>query len=83
MVDARAVVAKSIAPYSIVVGNPARFSRMRLEESTIAKLEALKWWDWPDEVLLQAMPDLLTADISTLFKRASSSYKIDLARAKK
>lgn len=81
VVGARAVVSKSVAPHSIVVGCPARFSRMRFDESTITKLEAVKWWDWPDELLLQAMPDLLSADISTFLKRTDTSNYVDHARA--
>ncbi|MAM09664.1 MAG: hypothetical protein CML23_04210 [Rhizobiaceae bacterium] len=81
VIGARAVVAKSIAPYTIVTGNPARISRMRFNENTIAELEATEWWDWPDDIILSAMPDLLSADLTTFLERAKSSYYIDLAQA--
>lgn len=79
VVGARAVISRSVAPYSIVVGNPARVNRLRFGESTIAQLEAVKWWDWPDEVLLHAMPDLLSGDLSTFLDRASSGHYVKRA----
>lgn len=51
VIGARAVVAKNVAPYAIVVGNPAREVRKRFDDVTISRLLRLKWWDWPiDEI---------------------------------
>jgi acetyltransferase-like isoleucine patch superfamily enzyme len=49
VVGAGAVVAADVAPYAIVVGNPARMVRMRFEPGEVARLLALRWWDWPIE----------------------------------
>lgn len=74
VIGARAVVSRSVAPYSIVVGNPARVIRLRFDETIIAQLEFVKWWDWPDENLHHAMPDLLSDDIQTFLDRATSGH---------
>jgi acetyltransferase-like isoleucine patch superfamily enzyme len=49
VVGTRAVVTKSVAPYAIVVGNPARILRYRFEPEIRERLLALRWWDWADE----------------------------------
>ncbi|MFH0712176.1 MAG: CatB-related O-acetyltransferase [archaeon] len=46
IIGAGAVVAKSVEPYSIVIGSPCQTIRKRFDEKTIKKLLKLKWWNW-------------------------------------
>ena len=40
------VVVKSVPPYAIVGGNPAKIIKYRFDEKIIEKLLRIKWWDW-------------------------------------
>lgn len=51
-----AVVTKDIAPYSIVVGNPARLIRYRFEQDIIDALLKMEWWKLPDQELCRLGP---------------------------
>ena len=46
-----AVVTKDVPPYEIWAGNPAHCIGKRFDDDTIAKLQALQWWEWDDEKL--------------------------------
>ena len=63
VVAAQSVVAKSVAPYSIVAGNPARPVRQRFSEGQTAALLQIRWWDWPIENIREAWPLLLSGRI--------------------
>lgn len=64
VIAAGALVSRSVPPFMIVGGNPARPIRPRFDEATIEKLLAIKWWDWPEDRIRRAAPLLQNPDIS-------------------
>jgi acetyltransferase-like isoleucine patch superfamily enzyme len=48
IIGANSLVTADVAPYSIVAGTPAKHIRYRFDESMIARLLELKWWNWDD-----------------------------------
>lgn len=66
VIGAYAVVAKDVPPYTIMVGNPATPVRKRFSDDEIAILERIEWWCWPDSLIDEALPYLLSSDISGL-----------------
>jgi acetyltransferase-like isoleucine patch superfamily enzyme len=51
-----AVVTKDVPAYAIVGGNPAKVIRYRFTEQQMAALTEIKWWDWSDAEVLEALP---------------------------
>ncbi len=47
------VVTKSIPPYAIAVGIPAKVIKFRFSDDVIEKLLELRWWDWPSEKIIE------------------------------
>jgi acetyltransferase-like isoleucine patch superfamily enzyme len=64
VVGAGTVVSKSVPPYAMVVGNPARIFRYRFESPVRHRLLALRWWEWDDEQIIAARAWLM-ADVES------------------
>jgi acetyltransferase-like isoleucine patch superfamily enzyme len=73
VVGAGAVVTKSVEPYAIVAGNPARLVRYRFDSETRARLLALRWWDLEDSEIRDSLP-LFMGDIGTFLDQLERGH---------
>lgn len=60
-----AVVTKNVPPYAIVAGVPAKIINFRFDEKTIAELLEIKWWDWPEDVVLENIEWMIKSDLNS------------------
>ena len=61
-----ALVSRDVPPYAVVVGNPAEVKKYRFEESIIHDLLTIEWWNWPIEVIREAIPLICSSHIQDL-----------------
>jgi acetyltransferase-like isoleucine patch superfamily enzyme len=47
------IVTKDVPDYAIVGGNPAQLIRMRFNDTIIADLQSISWWEWDDTKISQ------------------------------
>ena len=66
IVGSGAVVGGRVPDYAIVSGNPATVRRMRFDEKTIARLNAIAWWDRPIDDILAHEAEIVGGDIKAL-----------------
>ncbi len=69
VIGANAVVTRDVGPYEIAAGVPARTIRRRFDERTAQRLAALAWWNWPDDVLAAAVPDMQAMPVDAFLDR--------------
>ncbi len=80
IIGARAVVAKDVPPYAVVVGNPGRVVRYRFNDAQIASLRQICWWDWPIEKIAEHVPLLCGGSIDDFIASAQSDERQDNGR---
>jgi acetyltransferase-like isoleucine patch superfamily enzyme len=68
VIGAGAVVARSIPPYSVVVGNPAKVVKKRFSAPVISKLIKLQWWNWNKEKINKHSALLCSNNYTALFR---------------
>jgi virginiamycin A acetyltransferase len=73
IVGAGAVVGGAVPPYAVVAGNPARVLRMRFDAATVARLQAIAWWDWPIARVLAHEAAICGGDLAALERAAAGA----------
>lgn len=48
-IGAGSIVTRSMAPYTVAAGSPARIIRQRFSSDVVALLMALQWWNWSED----------------------------------
>ncbi len=66
IIASQSVVTKSIAPYAVVGGNPAKEIRKRFDDETIQALLDICWWDWDIETITRNLKAICSSDIEAL-----------------
>lgn len=51
VIGAGSVVTKSVPPFAVAAGNPAKVLRYRFSDEVIACLQKIQWWHWDDRKL--------------------------------
>ena len=75
IIGANAVVGSDVAPYTIVVGNPAKELRKRFDEELIHLLLRFRWWDKSIEEINSLIPILTCSDLEKV--RAELKKRLD------
>lgn len=66
IIATNSTVIHDVEPYSIVGGNPAKEIKKRFPEDVIAKLVAIKWWNWDIEKITKNIQNLTDNSIDKL-----------------
>ncbi len=72
IIGANSIVGSDVAPYTIMVGNPARILRKRFDDELIDLLLKLKWWDRSIEEIDSLIPILTCSNLENVRKELRS-----------
>ena len=63
IIGANSVVGSDVAPYTIVIGNPAKTLRKRFDDELIELMLKFRWWDKSIEEIDSLIPILTCGDL--------------------
>lgn len=66
IIGTNSVVGSDVAPYTIVVGNPAKVLRKRFDDELIELMLQLKWWDKSIDDINELIPVLTCSDLESV-----------------
>lgn len=68
IISSRSLVTKDVAPYTIVGVNPAKVNKSRFSQEHIKMLLEVKYWDWDETILSDAIPIICSDNIELLYE---------------
>ncbi|WP_049962801.1 CatB-related O-acetyltransferase [Ruminococcus sp. HUN007] len=80
VVASKSVVTKTVPPYAIVGGNPAKIIKKRFDDETIKALEIIRWWNWDSNQLIKNR-EYLDGDVREFIKRFYPEAKEELIKS--
>jgi acetyltransferase-like isoleucine patch superfamily enzyme len=69
IVAARSVVTRDVQPYAIVAGCPAKCLASRFPPEVIEQLLKIRWWDWDDARIREAVPLLSSPNMDRFLQK--------------
>jgi acetyltransferase-like isoleucine patch superfamily enzyme len=73
LIAAGAVVTADVPDYAIMGGVPAKLIRYRFPEDVVQQLLEIQWWNWSDDRLRKAQPQLAQSDVNSFLEWARHS----------
>ena len=64
IIGANSVVGSDVAPYTIVIGNPAKVLRKRFDDELVDLLLRFRWWEKSMEEIDRLIPILTSGDLA-------------------
>ncbi len=80
VVAAKSVVTKSVPPYTIVGGNPAKIIAKRFDDEIIQALKIIQWWNWDSNRLIDSKK-YLDGDVKEFVKKFYPEAKEELIKS--
>lgn len=77
VIAAHSTVTKSIPPYSIAAGTPAKVIKPRFSPELTKRFLDMKWWDWNDDIIYEAIPLLQSQKYDELYEFYLNKVKGD------
>lgn len=74
-IGAGSVVRGKFAPYTILIGNPAKHHRNRFSIETARRLQKLAWWDWDLDDIRKILPELHSNKVNAFFAKVKEMGK--------
>ncbi len=69
VIGANAVVTKDVPDFMISAGVPAKGLNPRFSADIAARITASQWWDWPEDRLALAIPDMQVMEIGAFLDK--------------
>lgn len=69
VIGANAVVTRDVPDYMIAAGVPAKILKPRFSPEIAARISVSQWWDWPEDRLAEAIPDMQVMEIGAFLDK--------------